>query len=1066
MDYAGQNLVFTLNVPANDGTDGAATDVSAAVGLKSVEISGAFSGSYIILGSHNGVNYVPLAMFQGGGDVKQTFSFVPHLSAQAGGPFNEATGVVVRFLKVRRRSPDGGVSITTGAGTSLTLNAFVAFATLNPGVTGPQAIVDLFTVVPPTGYFPGFSMFCDGAFSGGDILLEGSLDGVNFAPLAQFASQSLLPNGSPFAPVIIEQVTRYVRLNVRSGVTGPTTITLGGAVADTVTPSAGFGPISQDNVILTDGVAVTASRSDHRHTPFPTPDSFVVYAADYNGVTPAGDLLARPGYSLPLATPALTMAAALAAAVLTPFKTPERMSQLMTRAGNDATLVVLFKAGDYRNIANTADADWKFANNLSGWRTIVVRGSDWTNTAADKIICQGVTATGMNAAGYNAGVGSTAASLIGITLNGGGAPALPAEIAGFSSISSLRIRFDVATPTVALRNIAAHINKNGIDSVVPGTDLPAAPAVDDVFFIEQPGALFGSVSHNIGVNDLFQMTGVHAKTACSISAESVSYRNSFCTYASTLVTQGNITFFASRLSREEVGTTTVLTGMGQRVASATTHVSGASVANTSSGYIGRITVSAIGSYSLAAGSIAVAGVDARFSSGSNSIGTVSATVRPVRVTQATVSGISLGNGSIQGVDFGNCTGPLIEIRNTSSAQGHVLFDQNTSVDGGNTNVVLAFLVFRGNVSVCWGGGSSPTAALGDIRLQTVVNAAYCIATAGNLDNINYCDVAGNIIYKAGGVTSPTVNLSSAPLLNNDGTALTANVIMRSAGAGGGMVRAFADSVPNVTGIVGVCVTSPAIATEGLCVKSGLVPVNFGAVPTIGLMAYVSDVTPGFATTTAPAIAIPIGYVERVSGNFGYVNWITSPQIPAAGTVTSVTATAPLSSSGGATPDISHDDSAVVPDTYDSVTVDAKGHVTGGTNPVPAVFTNYPFSVNATAMGADSYFLANNGGVSQSVLDVDDGAEYPLYRGSQAQECHFWITDCVVTDGTALTISLLNLDDATSALIATIPTGSSGIPAGAALALAFGLNERFAVSIEHDGTAASLIMGGSVEHEAL
>ena len=49
-------------------------------------------------------------------------------------------------------------------------------------------------------------------------------------------------------------------------------------------------------------------------------------------------------------------------------------------------------------------------------------------------------------------------------------------------------------------------------------------------------------------------------------------------------------------------------------------------------------------------------------------------------------------------------------------------------------------------------------------------------------------------------------------------------------------------------------------------------------------------------------------------------------------VTSVTATAPISSSGGTTPNITHDNSGVSAGTYDSVTVDAKGHVTAGTNP--------------------------------------------------------------------------------------------------------------------------------------
>jgi hypothetical protein len=46
-------------------------------------------------------------------------------------------------------------------------------------------------------------------------------------------------------------------------------------------------------------------------------------------------------------------------------------------------------------------------------------------------------------------------------------------------------------------------------------------------------------------------------------------------------------------------------------------------------------------------------------------------------------------------------------------------------------------------------------------------------------------------------------------------------------------------------------------------------------------------------------------------------------------VTSVTATPPISSSGGTTPNITHDNSGVTAGTYDSVTVNVTGHVTAG-----------------------------------------------------------------------------------------------------------------------------------------
>jgi len=242
MDISGINVIIPLNVPVSDGADGGATDVSGVVGLKSVELSGVFEGTYTILGSHNGVNYVPLVVFQGGGDFKQTIAFSPHMSAQAGGPFNEPMGIIARFVKVRRRSPDGGVVIVVGAGSAIAVNQFVALATIAAGAAaGPMAAVDLFALVLPTGFFQGFSAFCDGGFSG-NIVLEGSLNGANFAPLGAFAKGGSATLG-PSPPVVIDQIVRYIRVDVKAAVTETTVVTLGGATATNVEIEGGGGSI-------------------------------------------------------------------------------------------------------------------------------------------------------------------------------------------------------------------------------------------------------------------------------------------------------------------------------------------------------------------------------------------------------------------------------------------------------------------------------------------------------------------------------------------------------------------------------------------------------------------------------------------------------------------------------------------------------------------------------------------------------------------------------------------------------------------------------------------------------
>lgn len=95
--------------------------------------------------------------------------------------------------------------------------------------------------------------------------------------------------------------------------------------------------------------------------------------------------------------------------------------------------------------------------------------------------------------------------------------------------------------------------------------------------------------------------------------------------------------------------------------------------------------------------------------------------------------------------------------------------------------------------------------------------------------------------------------------------------------------------------------------------------------------------------------------------FHPINRSPSPPTPiSGGTVTAVTGTPPISSTGGTTPDISHDATAVTPGTYASanVTVDQKGHITdiedgspgGGFAPIvfPPFLNEAPASNPATA----------------------------------------------------------------------------------------------------------------------
>lgn len=97
----GLNQIVNLPVPASDNTDGAAVDVSGLVGEKSVEISGTYAGSYVVLGSHDGNRYVPVLSFNSGS------------GEQA---FKQTMNVVLRFMRVRRRAQNiSNISVNIGS---------------------------------------------------------------------------------------------------------------------------------------------------------------------------------------------------------------------------------------------------------------------------------------------------------------------------------------------------------------------------------------------------------------------------------------------------------------------------------------------------------------------------------------------------------------------------------------------------------------------------------------------------------------------------------------------------------------------------------------------------------------------------------------------------------------------------------------------------------------------------------------------------------------------------------------------------------------------------------------
>lgn len=235
MGCGGLNQISSLDVPTLNGGFGAALDVSSFASDKSIELYSdrPYSGSYVLYGSHDGTLYVPLLTFDSGSGQQQ---------------FKIDLDMVVHFLKVKKKSQSSpnvtmlvaGQAACNCAGTGSTgANQFIALAALNAGTSGPRPSIDLWNLVPSTGIDAVFNVMCGGDFVG-TVGLEGSLDGTHFAPCGTDMEGNAVGGfvvsakgvGAPsteLSPVLVPNVVRYLRPNVAAVISGPVSMTLGGA---------------------------------------------------------------------------------------------------------------------------------------------------------------------------------------------------------------------------------------------------------------------------------------------------------------------------------------------------------------------------------------------------------------------------------------------------------------------------------------------------------------------------------------------------------------------------------------------------------------------------------------------------------------------------------------------------------------------------------------------------------------------------------------------------------------------------------------------------------------------
>ena len=210
----------------------------------------------------NNIDYVPVALFDANGEesIKQTLD--------------------IALSSVRVRSDASSpVNVTMNVSGVVGVNQFTPVASIPIGGSGEQPVIDLNVVFPPTGVEQGIAFLCNGTFTG-LLVVEGSLDGVNFNPIGDgfqgsVQSPSLLGSNAPleFSPLTTRDLVRYIKVVLNGVASTAVAITMGG------TNSAGGSAGAPMDVYVTTGGGVTAQALGTAFSP-PRPSASVVLGTE------------------------------------------------------------------------------------------------------------------------------------------------------------------------------------------------------------------------------------------------------------------------------------------------------------------------------------------------------------------------------------------------------------------------------------------------------------------------------------------------------------------------------------------------------------------------------------------------------------------------------------------------------------------------------------------------------------------------------------------------------------------------------------------------------------------
>jgi len=597
---------------------------------------------------------------------------------------------------------------------------------------------------------------------------------------------------------------------------------------------------------------------------------------------------ANKGYADPATSSAGDYAIACAAAGAVAKKTVAGLAAIWPRDGAGRTVEVVFAAGTY------AGAPSDFLKGTSGYSTLpTIRGTSTNATAgavafagstADATYVGGITATGLNAGGYNPN-GSISTSSIQCVKAGGGAPTFGAEPA---LPLGLRNRFNSATTTAALRNICRQICQvSGTDTIALQTVEPALPVGSDVFYTEQPGVAFSGISNFDGAGTQgATFVGIDFGAGGTMLCTAGRFTFAFCVVGAQWTYNGadELVTVAQSYTHPVLGSLTVGGGLRCTIAllsraqfnlsglvsSSNTTISGPR--NTSAWGAGCAALNIrIGNW--------VGNQNADTFQGPN-VGVASSVTVGIPHTFGAASGAALQiNGSNLTIGAMSCIGaganPCLQFlgRNLVILKGVV------AGSTGNTDVGADFQnSFETIVVITAGQLPTVTGTAGDVRWS-----GQALVVWTNFNFQDGWDTAGNHIteqttnaeYKM--ATSRSVALG----VNNSGAAISAAyTLVRNNGTNLQFVPIQADTAAHCAGFFGI---SEAVTQNGaaglVAAPEGLRVCQFDGAPVVGGIVYVSPGTAGLATTTIPALSgtnqkmrLGVCVGNSFPGSIGLVRW--------------------------------------------------------------------------------------------------------------------------------------------------------------------------------------------------